>query len=61
MWVQEKMVPKRELPDNIPLHDQRLNFITNVCELEDYVGEKGWSLNSLTKLRLVKILLVQFS
>jgi hypothetical protein len=27
---------------------------TNVCELEDHVGEKGWSSNWLTKLGLAK-------
>jgi len=32
----------------------RLKCRTNVCELEDYVGEKGWNLNWLTKLRPIK-------
>ncbi len=34
----------------IPLHGQRLNYETNVCELEDHVREKGWNLNWLKKL-----------
>jgi hypothetical protein len=45
MWVWEKMVPKRELPESIPLHAQGLNCGASVCELEDHVGEKGLSLN----------------
>jgi len=49
-WVWEKMVPKHELFENIPLHSQGLNCKVNVCELEDHVGEKGWSLKWLTKL-----------
>jgi hypothetical protein len=40
MWVRKKMVPKRKLPESIPLHNQGLNFRTNICELEDHVGEK---------------------
>ncbi len=36
-------MPKCELPKSIPLHDLGFNFGTNVCELEDHVGEKGWS------------------
>ncbi len=43
--MREKMVPKRELPKNIPLHNQGLNYEINVCELEDHIGEKGWNLN----------------
>jgi hypothetical protein len=43
--MQEKMVPKHKLPVNIILHSQGLNCETNVCELEDHVEEKGWSLN----------------
>jgi hypothetical protein len=54
MWVWEKMVPKRELPEIIPLHDQRLNCGTNVYELEDHVREKGLNLNWLIKLGLAK-------
>jgi len=38
-------MPKHELPKNIPLHIQRLNYGTNGCELEDPVGEKGLNLN----------------
>jgi len=38
-------VPKHELTKNIPLHNERLNYKVNICELEDHVGEKGWSLN----------------
>jgi hypothetical protein len=34
------MVPKCKLLDNIPLHGQRLNCGTCVCELEDHVREK---------------------
>ncbi len=41
MWVQEKMVPKLELPKNIPLHTQGLNSEIDIYELEDHVGEKG--------------------
>jgi hypothetical protein len=41
----KKMVPKCELPKSIPLHNQWLNFETNVCELEDHVNENGLSLN----------------
>ncbi len=52
LW--EKMVPKHELLESIPLHAQRLNFGTCVCELEDHVGEKGLSLNWLMKLRPAK-------
>jgi hypothetical protein len=59
MWVWEKMVPKHELPGNIPLHGQRLNWEVNICELEDHVGEKGWSLNWSTKLVLAKKLFLQ--
>jgi len=43
MWVWEKMVPKQELPKSIPLHAQRLNYGTNVYELEEDVGEKGYA------------------
>jgi hypothetical protein len=39
--VWEKMVPKHELLENIPLHNQRLNCGINVYELEDHVGEEG--------------------
>jgi hypothetical protein len=52
--VWKKMVPKHELFESIPLHGQGLNYITNICELEDHVGEKGWSLNWLTKFGLAK-------
>jgi len=50
MWVWEKMVPKCELLENIPLHAQGLNYGINVCVLEDHVGEKGLNLNWSTKL-----------
>ncbi len=43
--MRKKMVPKRELPKSILLHGQGLNYGTNVCELEDHVGEKGWNSN----------------
>jgi hypothetical protein len=45
-----KMVLKHELPKSIPLHIQGLNYGANIYELEDNVGEKGWSLNWPTKL-----------
>ncbi len=45
---------KHELPYNIPLHSQRLNYEVNVCELKDHVGEKGWSSNWSTKLGFAK-------
>jgi hypothetical protein len=51
-------MPKHELLKIIPLHRQRLNCETNICELEDHVGEKGWNLNWPTKLGLVKKLLL---
>ncbi len=41
MWVWEKMVPKHELLESIPLHGQRSNCGINVYELEDHVGEEG--------------------
>jgi len=40
-----KMVPKHKLLKSIPLHGQGLNYRANVYELENHVGEKGWSLN----------------
>jgi hypothetical protein len=43
--VWKKMVPKCELLKSIPLHGERLNCGVNICELEDHVEEKGWSLN----------------
>jgi hypothetical protein len=61
MWVWEKMVPKRKLPEIIPLHDQRLNCGTNVYELEDHVREKGLNLNWLIKLGLAKKKIFKFS
>jgi len=48
------MVPKCELPESIPLHGQRLNYLINVSELEDHVGERGWNSNWPTKLGLAK-------
>jgi hypothetical protein len=36
------------------LHGQRLNCGAGVCELEDHVGEKGWSSNWLTKFGPIK-------
>jgi hypothetical protein len=39
------MVPKHELLESNPLHDQGLNYGIYICELEDHVGEKvliGW-------------------
>ncbi len=52
--MREKMAPKHEPLENIPLHDQGLNYKANVFDLEDHVGEKGWSLNWPTKLGLAK-------
>ncbi len=52
--MQEKMVLKHKLPESIPLHDQRLNYEADICELEDHVGEKGLNPNWPTKLGLVK-------
>jgi hypothetical protein len=48
------MAPKHKLPKNIPLQNQGLNCGVNVCELENHVGEKGWSSNWPTKLGLAK-------
>jgi hypothetical protein len=45
MRVQEKMVPKCELPENIPLHTQGVNCKASICELENHVGEKILNLN----------------
>ncbi len=50
-------MPKHKLFKNIPVHGQRLNYGTNICELENHVGEKGWSSNWLTKLGLAKEIL----
>jgi hypothetical protein len=44
------MVPKHELRESIPLHGQGLNYGTNVYELKDHVGEKGWNSNWPKKL-----------
>jgi hypothetical protein len=44
------MVPKCELPKIVPLHAQKLNYGTNICELEDRVGEERLNLNWLPKL-----------
>ncbi len=57
--MQEKMVPKCELPESIPLHGQGLDCGANVHELEDHVGEKGWSLNLPTKVGSIKKILLQ--
>jgi len=48
--VWEKMVPKHELLDSIPLHAQGLKYEVNICELEDHVGEKGLKLNYVVTL-----------
>ncbi len=45
MWEWKKLVPKHKLLESISLHDQKLNYRTNVCELKDHVEEKAWSLN----------------
>jgi len=39
------MVPKWKLPENIPRHNQGLNYKANICGLEDHVREKGLSSN----------------
>jgi hypothetical protein len=54
MWVQEKILPKYELPKSIPLHVQELNYGINICELEDHVEEEGLSLSWPSKLQLIK-------
>jgi hypothetical protein len=48
------MVPKCELPEIFPLHAQGLNYKTNICELEDHIGEKGLISNWSTKFGHVK-------
>jgi hypothetical protein len=61
MWVQEKMVLKHELLNNIPLHIQEQNFGKDIYELEDHVGEEVLSSNLPPKLGLVrKILFTSF-
>jgi hypothetical protein len=61
MWVQEKMVLKRELLKSIPLHIQEQNFGEDIYELEDHVWEEVLSSNLLPKLGLVrKILFTSF-
>ncbi len=52
MW--ENMVPKHELFESIPLHEQGLNYEADVCELDDHVKENGLNLNWLTKVMLAK-------
>jgi hypothetical protein len=54
MWVWEKMVPKCELLESIPLHAQGPNYIVDICELEDHVGEKGLNSNWPLKFRPIK-------
>jgi hypothetical protein len=49
MWVWEKMVPKCEVHENIPLHIQGLNYKASLCELKDHVGEKGVKLKLADK------------
>jgi len=44
------MVQNHKLPKSIPLHNQGLNYETNVCELENHVQEKGLNSNWSTKL-----------
>ncbi len=51
---------KHKLFESISLHDQRLNYGINICELEDHVGEKGFSLNWPIKFRPTKKLLQVF-
>jgi hypothetical protein len=53
-------VHKHKLFESISLHDQRLNYGINICELEDHVGEKGFSLNWPIKFRPTKKLLQVF-
>jgi len=52
--VQEKMVPKCMLFENILMHIQGLNFAKGVYELEDHVGQEALSSNLLSKLGFVK-------
>ncbi len=54
MWVQEKMVLKRMLFENILLHVQGLNCGENIYELKDHVGQEAFSSNLLLKFGLVK-------
>jgi hypothetical protein len=46
-------------PENIPLHAQKLNCRTCVCELENHVGKKGLNSNWHQSLGLQKKLLMQ--
>ncbi len=48
------MVLERLLLESIILHVQGLNYGEKVYELEDHVGQKALSLNSLPKLGFVK-------
>jgi len=54
MWVQEKMVSKRMLFENILLHVQGLNCGEDIYELKDHVGQEPFSSNLLLKFGLIK-------
>ncbi len=61
-WMQEIMVPKCELYENIPLHIQRLNYGEGVHELNDCVGGETLSSNLPLELGPIKkIPLASFS
>jgi hypothetical protein len=53
------MAPKHKLPENIPLHNQGLNYKANVCELEDHVGERDGAQIGQQSLGLQKKLVLQ--
>ncbi len=61
MWVQEKMVLKRELLKSILLHIQEFFFREGIYELEDHVGEEVLHSKLPPKLGLTrKFLLTSF-
>jgi hypothetical protein len=54
MWVQEKMVLKRMLFENILLHVQGLNCGEDIYELKHHVGQESSNSNLLLKFGIVK-------
>jgi hypothetical protein len=60
MWVQEKMVPKHELLENVSPHVQELNYRKNFYELEDHVREEALSLDLPLKFGPIKEFLLHF-
>jgi hypothetical protein len=54
MWVQEKMVPKCVLFENIIMHIQGLKCGKGVYDMEDHVGQEAFSSNLLPKFGLVR-------